>query len=198
MRYFRGPCLFPRSIVLLKISVLCILFSLLVALPSIFAKEPIRTITGTVTKVSDGDTFTVHTSEETKLKIRLYGIDAPEVVRLNKQTGHISKLGQPMGEKARLYLLSKVLGKRVCLYVMDIDRYRRLVCIVWLGDTNINLEMIKTGMAEAYREYLKDQPYKKQFVQAEMEAKANKLGIWSGDNYERPRDFREKMRIRGE
>ena len=41
----------------------------------------IRTVTGTVTKVSDGDTIHVTTPEGTKLKVRLYGIDAPETGR---------------------------------------------------------------------------------------------------------------------
>jgi endonuclease YncB( thermonuclease family) len=53
-------------------------------------------------------------------------------------------------------------------------------------------------MAEAYVEYMKDQPYKTQFIQAEKDAKARKLGIWSiGDKYERPSDFRKRMKIRG-
>jgi hypothetical protein len=44
-----------------------------------FAREPIRTVTGTVTKVSDGDTIHVKTPEQTKLTVRLYGVDAPEM-----------------------------------------------------------------------------------------------------------------------
>jgi micrococcal nuclease len=58
------------------------------------AKEPLRIIAGTVTKVTDRDTIQVD-SAGTKLKIRLYGIDAPEMEHLNKRTGAISKAGQP-------------------------------------------------------------------------------------------------------
>jgi len=59
------------------------------------------------------------------------------------------------------------------------------------------LEMIKAGMAEAYTEDLKDQPYRDQFLQAEKETKAKRLGIWSqGIIYERPSDFRKRMKIR--
>lgn len=38
----------------------------------------IRTVIGTVTKVSDGDTVQVVTLEQTKHRVRLYEIDAPE------------------------------------------------------------------------------------------------------------------------
>jgi endonuclease YncB( thermonuclease family) len=57
-----------------------------------FAREPIRTVNGTVTKVSDGDTIHVTTPEQTKLTVRLHGIDAPETPKINQRTGHINKL----------------------------------------------------------------------------------------------------------
>jgi endonuclease YncB( thermonuclease family) len=144
-----------------------------------FARNTIRTVTGTVTKVSDGDTITVHTSEETKLKVRLYGIDAPETEKSDHRTGHISKPGQPYGEESQSYLTALVLNKTVRLDILDIDKYRRMVAIVWLGNKNANLEMIKTGMAGSYVKYLKDEPYKTQFIQAEKDAKDKKLGVWS-------------------
>ncbi len=37
-----------------------------------------QTITGRVIKVTDGDTFTLLTSDKEQIKIRLHGIDAPE------------------------------------------------------------------------------------------------------------------------
>jgi len=181
-----------------KTLLLIILSLFLLAANIAFAREPIRTITGTVTKVSDGDTITVHTPEQTKLKVRLYGIDAPETEKSINRTGQTSKLGQPLGEDSKLHLISLVLGKTVRLEILDIDKYRRMVAIVWLGSKNANLEMITCGLAEAYIEYLKDQPYKAEFIQAEKEARAKQLGIWSEGKYERPRDFRKRQRVRGE
>lgn len=68
-----------------------------------------------------------------------------------------------------------------------------MVSVLWLGEKNINLEMINAGMAEAYAEYLK-QPYRTPFIQAEQEAKARGKGIWSqGSSYERPSQFRRRM-----
>jgi endonuclease YncB( thermonuclease family) len=122
-----------------------------------YAKPIIRTVEGTVTKVSDGDTINVN-SDGTKLKVRLYGIDAPETEKVNRRTGYVSKPGQPYGEEACRALLEKVSGKKVKLDIMDIDRYRRMVSMVWFGNRNINKEMVAKGWAWAYRKYL-DGPY---------------------------------------
>lgn len=68
---------------------LCLLAGLTILLlvsPS-FAREPIRTVTGTVSKLSDGDTVHVTTPEKTKLAVRLYGMDAPETAKINQGTG---------------------------------------------------------------------------------------------------------------
>ena len=88
-----------------------------------------------------------------------------------------------------------VFGKDVRLEVMEIamDRHKRMFSIVWVGEKNVNLEMIKAGMAEAYVDYLEDQQYRHQFLEAEIEAKAKRRGIWSqGITYERPSDYRKK------
>ena len=148
-----------------------------------------------VIKVSDGDTLQVKTSEATKLKIRLYGIDAPETEKNNHKTGHISKSGQPYGEEAYKALESKVLGKKVRVVIIDIDRYKRMVGIVYLESRNINIEMIREGWSWAYREYL-DRPYASQYLDAEKEARNKRLGLWKQGNPQPPWEFRKLMRIR--
>jgi len=137
----------------------------------------IRTVTGTVTKVSDGDTIHVTTPELTKLKVRLYGIDAPETSKINQRTGRINKPGQPYGEESWKALEIKIMRRQVRLDILDIDKYRRMVGMIWLGNRNINLEMVNEGYAEAYIEYLKE-PYSLQFITAEQEAKSASRGIY--------------------
>jgi micrococcal nuclease len=83
------------------------LLLLLLALPS---HAVIRTVEGTVTRVSDGDSVIVVTAEGTRLRTRLYGIDAPEV-------RHGKKVGQPFGEDAKRALSEMTLGKKVRLEV---------------------------------------------------------------------------------
>jgi endonuclease YncB( thermonuclease family) len=92
---------------------LAITTSLVLSIPS---HAVIRTVEGKVTKVADGDTLTIVTPEGTKLKVRLYGIDTPEI-------RHNVRQGQPYGEEAKQALTALTLGKKVKVEIVDIDRY---------------------------------------------------------------------------
>lgn len=181
--------------ILLSLSLLLFL-GLAINAPAIQAGPLSRSVTGIVTKVSDGDTVHLTTPEQTKLKVRLYGIDAPETVKMNYRTGVINKPGQPYGNESWTALEHKIKGKYVRLEIINVDQYRRMVSIIYLDNRNINLEMVREGYAEAYIEYLKT-PYRALFLKAEDEAKAERLGIWSLDEYERPCVFRKKLKING-
>jgi len=171
----------------------CIISFLTIFLSISVSHATIRTVTGTVTKISDGDTIHITTPEQTKLKVRLYGIDAPETPKINRQSGQVHQPGQPYGEESWKALKYKIMGKQVRLEILDIDKYRRMVCMVWLDDRNINLEMVREGYAEAFIEYLKP-PYREQFLKAEREAKSTRLGIWALPDYERPRAYRKRLK----
>jgi len=170
------------------------LIAILLFIPTlVFAKDPIRTIEGIVTKVSDGDTINVTDPQGTKVKVRLYGIDAPETPKGNKKTGRISKPGQPYGDEAWQALEAKIYRKRVRLDVMDIDRYKRLVSLVWLDKRNINSEMVAEGYAWAYKQYL-DTPYRSEFIGLEDKARAKRLGLWQQSNPQPPWEFRKSLK----
>jgi len=160
------------------------------------SKNVIRTVDGTVTKVSDGDTIHLMTPEQTKLKVRLYGIDAPETDKINNHTGQVNMPGQPYGDESWKALSNKIMNKKVKVEILDIDKYRRMVGMVFLGERNINLEMVREGYAEAFIEYLKE-PYRSEFLKEEREARSAKRGIWSLMDYERPREFRKRLKYRG-
>ena len=155
----------------------------------------IRTVEGTVTQVTDGDTLKVETAEGTKLTVRLYGIDAPEVERINRRTGGISKQGQPYGKSSYEVLEAKLLRRKVKVDITDIDRYKRMVGIIYLYGRDINLEMVRGGWVWAYREYL-DRPYASAYIDAEKEARDAKSGLWKEHNPQPPWEFRKLMRIR--
>jgi endonuclease YncB( thermonuclease family) len=65
---------------------------------------------------------TLVTHDGAKYRVRLYGIDAPEV-RYEK------KPGQLYGEEAKRALTGKVLRKEVTLIIQDRDQYKRVVGI---------------------------------------------------------------------
>lgn len=172
----------------------CLIAILLVIPSAVFAKDSIRTIEGIVTKVSDGDTINVTDPLGTKLKIRLYGIDAPETEKSNKKTGRVSKPGQPYGDEAWEALDSKINRKRVKVDVMGIDRrYNRTVATILLDGRNINKEMVVEGYAWAYRQYL-DRPHASEYIQAEEQARASRLGLWEQNNPQPPWDFRRILK----
>jgi len=149
-----------RKILLILFSVTAIIY---LSTTPLLARNPICTVDGIVTHVSDGDTVKLETAEGAKLKIRLYGIDAPEMEKISRRTGTVSKPGQPFGEEAYEALKSKMLDSKVKVDIMAIDRYKRMVGIVYLDNKNINLEMVKEGWAWAYREYL-DRPYASEYL----------------------------------
>jgi len=171
-----------------------LMFLYLITIP--VGHSAIRIVTGTVIKVSDGDSIHISTPEQTKLKVRLYGIDAPETPKINNRTRQINKPGQPYDEDSWKALQDKIMGKQVKVDIIEFDKYRRAVCMVWLDDRNINIEMVREGYAEAFIEYLKP-PYRAQFLESEQEARKARRGIWSIPDYERPRDFRKRLKVSG-
>lgn len=160
------------------VMLICLLF----LIPTFaLAKQPIRTIEGIVTKVSDGDTINVTDDLGTKVKVRLYWIDAPETEKVNKDTGELSKPDQLYGSEAEKALQGKIGGRKVRLDALDLDKYKWLVSLVWLGSRNINQEMVAEGYAWAYRKYL-ERPYASEFLELEVEVRLQVVGLWKQDN----------------
>ena len=138
-----------------------------------------------VLKVYDGDSLLVKGLDLT-LKIRMVGIDAPE-------TGGRSKPGQPYSKKAHLYLSRLVKDRAVTLKSYGLGGYNRVLAEVFSSDTNVNLEMIKMGLAEVYQgrkpEHFDASPY----VAAQIRARNNRIGMWSlGSRYKSPRQWRKE------
>lgn len=122
-----------------------------------------------VTRVIDGDTIEIESGQ----KIRYIGIDTPETVDPRKPV-------QCFGVEASNRNKQLVEGKRVHLEkdVSEVDRYGRLVRYVYVGDTFINLVLIREGFAYSYT-YPPDVKYQSQFTEAERLAREQKKGLWS-------------------
>jgi len=148
-----------------------------------------RTIEGMVRAVYDGDTVLLTTREESRLKVRLYGIDAPETKKPDTP-------GQPYGDIARRTLMYKIIGRRVTAEIVDIDQYKRAVAIIRYEGRDINREMVSEGLAWAYRRYLQG-AYASEYIGAEDQARSRRAGIWRESNPQPPWEFRNGRKGRG-
>ncbi|GFO68586.1 hypothetical protein GMLC_21650 [Geomonas limicola] len=146
--------------------------------------------------MTDGDTVQVIDSSGVKVKVRLFGIDAPETEKRNSRTKAVVKPGQPYGGEAHQALRHKVAGKQVAAEIMDIDRYKRSVAILRLGNRDINQEMVREGWAWAYRQYL-DRPHASGYIASEAAARRERLGLWQQGNPQPPWEFRKALRGKG-
>lgn len=142
-----------------------------------------ETITCKVVGISDGDTITCLTDDKVQHKIRLYQIDAPE-------------RKQDFGTASRKALSDLIFNGVVEVKTHGKDKYGRTlgtVYVIYVSGScgmatyqDINLEMIKLGMAWYYPFAKKNDQYK----QAEEKAKVNKAGLWSQKAIA-PWDFRK-------
>lgn len=132
----------------------------------------------TVVSVGDGDTIRVNRSGE-KILVRLSCIDAEETA-------------QPYGKVAAQQLKELLpIGQPVELRVVDKDRYNRTVAEVFKDNRSINLEIVKLGGAAVYQQYLDGcSKTKEQYLEAEAQARQERLGMWAEDNPVMPWDFR--------
>ena len=119
--------------------------------------------------VNDGDTITI--------SLRSKGIDTPEMKqRCRNAAGACYACG-----KAAKKALKALLGQgQVTVKVWETDRYGRPVVTLYADGRDAHLEMLRLGLAVAYRRYLPG-ALKRDYLAAEAEAKAARRGIWAGD-----------------
>ncbi|MDB5340948.1 MAG: micrococcal nuclease, partial [Planctomycetaceae bacterium] len=126
--------------------------------------------------IADGDTVNLLVGKET-IKIRLDGIDAPE-----------SK--QAFGTRSKEALAKLIAEKNVIVHKSGEDRYRRTLGTIYLGQTNVNQQLVSDGWAWHYKKYSQD----KQLADLETKARGAKVGLWADPNPLSPWDFRARQK----
>lgn len=139
-----------------------------------------ESLSGRVVKVTDGDTITVLDASKQQHKIRLNGIDAPE-------------LKQAYGQASRKHLAGIVAGKPVTVEWHKHDKYQRIVGKVLQNGQDVCLEQIKAGMAWHYKKYEKEQPPEDRvsYAAAEDEARTAHRALWKDANPMPPWEWRK-------
>jgi len=120
-----------------------------------------------ITKVSDGDSL-----RSGDLRIRLFGIDAPE---LKQQCADQNGVLWGCGVAAQRQLNGLIgTNKDLQCSLRDVDRYGRLVMQCFNGATDIGAAMVRSGHALAYRHF------SDLYIAEEEQAKTALKGIWRG------------------
>ena len=140
-------------------------------------------IQGRVIGVSDGDTVTVLDADKVQHKIRLAGIDAPE-------------LRQAFGRRSKEALSACAFGKEAAVVGNKIDRYGRLVGKVLVLGDDCNLRQVELGLAWHYKAYEREQSFtdKAAYGLAEIRAQESQLGLWKDLSPQPPWDYRREKR----
>lgn len=170
-----------RHIILILTSILLLFYGLFEKLW--IRHEPVNIVQVKVVKVFDGDTISV-LLEGTAEKIRLIGIDAPELDQ------------KPWGLKSKKHLESLINASG---WTIDLefdsekrDKYGRLLCYLFSDDkTMINLQMLKDGYAMLFT-IPPNIKYVDMLKKAQKEAREQKLGIWHSNGLkESPGNYRK-------
>lgn len=147
---------------------------------SLNKKDSIR-MSARIVGIKDGDTVEALYNNQLLINVRLAHIDAPE------------KRGkQPFGAKSKKALSDLCFNKNVTLVSLgrgQFDRNGRLIAVIkGENNLNINMQMVRLGMAWHYKKYSKSKIY----ADLEQKAKNEKVGLWQDAHPVAPWDWRRR------
>ncbi len=176
-----AECLYPSKHLMIKLRKYFLPINIIVFLVTIYfsfqLKAEEKLVSNTDVIVVDGDTIKFNDK-----KIRLHGIDTPEIKQICK-----NKKGEnyKCGIKVKLTLIKLISQNKIKCCIHGKDRYKRLIGTCFIKDLNINEWLVKNGWALAYRKYSKE------YIAEEEWAKNNLKGLWQGEFLE-PWKWRKK------
>ncbi|QBK04098.1 nuclease [Hylemonella gracilis] len=133
-----------------------------------------------VLAVLDGDTLDVEDYRQRRWRIRLQGIDAPELAQTRRRQGHTCRTSpQPHAESARQALRDKVQGQAVRLRTDGTRSYDRVVAYVLLGRREVNWELVAEGWAWSLDRHHASASERENYARAQREAQAAQRGLWA-------------------
>jgi len=129
-----------------------------------------------ITRVIDGDTVDLQDGR----RVRLIGIDTPEMGYSPRAQSE--GVNDPFAEEAKAFLREQAEARPVRLEFGPEaeDQYGRTLAYLFLEDgTNLNAELLRRGLARAYRGF--EHPRLEEFLALEAEAQETERGLWSPD-----------------
>ena len=140
-------------------------------------------IHGRCVGVTDGDTIRVLSGDNQQIRVRLAFVDAPEK-------------GQAFAQRAKQAMSELVFGKDVKLRPHTIDRYGRLVAVVYVNGQDAGLELLKAGLCWVYEKYITQATpaFEDSYRAAQALAESDKLGLWQDPEPVPPWEWRKGKR----
>jgi len=133
---------------------------------------------GVVTVVYDGDTVRVKLSSGIERKVRLLGIDTPEMGDEHEEVRYRAFL-------AKRFAFFHLFRKSVALerdWELE-DEYGRILAYVWWDNKMFNEFILREGFAVPFLKYPFRQDYRRRFIAARNQAKRENAGYWMSTPY---------------
>lgn len=158
------------------------------------AAQPV-TFDGLVVRVVDGDTFDVAVTAGGRRRIRIGGIDAPE-------------MDQPYGRLSATHLRRLALRRPVTVQAIKRDQNGRWIGHAWIAAPedcpealgrcprrlDLGLAQVSAGLAWHYKHYASEQTpgTRTRYASEEREARARRAGVWATRGPMPPWEWRQR------
>lgn len=140
-------------------------------------------LAGEVLGVPDSDALLLKATDGREHRIRLNGIDAPE-------------LQQPFGKESQELLQQLLRGRKLRVVTQGEDRAGQIIGDVFVrleegqDEKLLNVELVERGWAWHFVRFAKDN---RQLSEAEQRARVGRLGLWAEAGPVSPWDFRRQQ-----
>lgn len=147
---------------------------ILLTFSAVFADDRVQVI-----RIIDGDSVEVQFPGGEKEKVRLIGVNAPELFEPESQA-------RLLAEESRNYAARMLQGKTVELTYDEnrFDMYGRTLAFLWIDGVMVNEQMIADGYARAYLKFPFCREYMQAFEHAQDFARKHTRGLWKNPAFQ--------------
>lgn len=141
-------------------------------------------VSGRIVDVHDGDTATLVTRDGRRIKLRFYGVDAPELATHQWPE-------QAHARDAMTFMRKLILAREASVRLTGEKTYSRLVGEIFVDGRSASRELLREGLGWWNARYaVRDSDLER----LEKGARQGRKGLWRAASPEAPWDFRERHR----
>jgi len=139
-----------------------------------FQQERLGELSGKVTRVLDGGTFQLRSTQGQTYMIKLTGVEAPTFQKGNR--AELLRAGE-----SRTNLIRLVLSNEVRVELTYTNESRGALGIVYVKNTNANAVLAQSGSVHIRRDYMNGLPLKDRYALIQADRKAKERNTAQGD-----------------